>query len=308
MTDEIPYLEQLQRNIQNLLADKKYKEAYQLSQNALTKYPQEKQLYKLQRMVEDAVHDENKETVKNGLKELKQFWNEDNYTEILKRLRRLLELDPNNEKIKRQYLKAETKYKEKINKLQGKFEKEESTKLDQLLEENQEKLIDELFALEKKNPGNRNILAFTKKYRNKLIQQKIEGKQELIYSTKYDAIANFITELKKIDPHNPEVLSLEKTVYERKLGHQLEEKSEFVYKGTTHLETLMKLKKFDSAIKVATEILEIDQANIEALKILEKAKKEFYKQTRNQTITKIEENKDQLRQEYQNNKSDFIKV
>lgn len=307
MSTEV-YYQQIQQNINLLLSEKKYKEAYNLCAKILKKFPEEKRFLKLKEKIEEEVKDENEKTISQKINEIKPFWKQEKYTEILKILRPLLKISPENSKLKNLIIKAQDVYQKKIIYLQEKFVKAQEEKFNTLINENETQFLEELFLLEKNNPGDKIVLELTNKFRNKLISKKINEKQDLIYSDKYDAIENFINQLKKIDEKNIQIIQLEKLIKSKKFGTQLEEKNEFVYNAESHLLTLMKIKKYDKAIQVADEILDIDKNNKKIYKILQKAKRKYYKQTKEEAINCIINNLDQLKSEYQKNKNLFIKI
>ncbi|MBD3360495.1 hypothetical protein GF366_01700, partial [Candidatus Peregrinibacteria bacterium] len=290
------YFSQVEQNINHLLSEGKYREAHNLCLKYLAKYPEEKRFEKLKEKIEKRVTEQNEKVIKQKLEEIKPLYKEEKYKEILKNLEPLLRIAPQNEKLKKEIIKAQEKYKEKTKELQKKFEEEKNEKFTKLLNEDEERLIDELFLLERDNPGNIEVQKITNKFRDKLIQKKIKRKTDLIYSDKYDAIYNFIDQLKKIDDKNKRIIELVKLVKSREHGNQLTEKSEFIYDAENHLITLMKLKKYDKAIKVAEEILDLDPSNKKAKKILKKAKKKYYKQTRKFAIDTIYKKIDKLKE------------
>jgi hypothetical protein len=103
-------------------------------------------------------------------------------------------------------------------------------------------------------------------------------------------------------------MKLEKTIKQRKLENQIEQKKEFVYKGENYLSTLIRLKKFSEAMRVAQEVLSIDQNDPEAKKLLEEAKNGYHEQTKNQSVSMIERDIPKLKAEYENNKSKFVRI
>lgn len=305
---ENAYFDQAEQNIKLLIAEKKYKEAYISCKKFLEKFPDESRFIKLKEEIEHDVDEENQTVIEKKLNEIKPLWKQEKYIEILKQLRELLKIAPSSKKIQELMAEAQESYKKEINKLTEDFEKKESERLNELMEKDEKRLIDEMFLLEKSNPGNKSVLALTKKYRDKLIDKKIHEKEYLIYSDKFDDIANLISQLKKIDDKNAQIDHLEKLIKTRKLGEQVDDKNEFVYKGEQYLITLMKLKKYDKALQVASEIMAVDKSNKNIPKIYEKAEKGFYKQTRKDVINIIIQNQPQLHEEYSKNKDKFIKI
>lgn len=302
------YFEQLEQNINHLLADKKYKQAYQLCSEILIKFPEEKRFLKLKEHTEEAAKIENEKIVENKLKEFETLWQQEKFVEILKELKDLFLIAPENKKLKKFYHAAQEAYREKVEKLKKEFKQKEISRLDTLFSNNPEELLEELFALERANPGNLEIKSLTTNYRDRLIAKKIAEKQQLLNSDKYPDIDHFIQQLEKIDDKSPRIRDLMASVDNRKRKSQLEQTGEFVYQGLAHLDTLMKLKKFDKVIQAANEILSVDEKNKKIKRILSKAKNKLFQQTKELTVDSILCNKDSLKTAYLQNKDNFIKL
>ena len=302
------YFEQAEQNIEILISEGKFKEAYEKCKRHLLQFPDENIFQKLKEKIEEKVQEKNEKVIDEKINEVKSLWKENNYVGILNKLKPLLKIDPENSRLRKLISKAQEEYKVKVEKLQKEFGKTQVEKLSKLLEEDGKLLLEELFLLEKNNPGNRQILRLTSDFRNKLIRKKIKEKSDLIRSEKYDDIENFISQLRKIDKKNSQIEKLEKSVKLQKHDTQLDEKSEYLYKSHTHLDTLMRLKKFDKAIIVANEILEVDENNEKILKTLKKAENLYFKSTKKTSIESIGKSLQNLSKEYKKDKTQFVKI
>ena len=171
------YFQQVEQNITSLIAEGKYQSAYKLCVEYINSFPEEKRFFKLKEEIEEEVEKKNKKVIKEKLKEIDTYWKEENYAQILIELKKLLQISPNNKDLIKLYQKAQEKYVKKVKDMEQKFEKEQSEKFDRLLKEDENLFLDELFQLELNNPGNQHVLKFTKKYRNKLIREKIKDKE-----------------------------------------------------------------------------------------------------------------------------------
>ena len=217
-------------------------------------------------------------------------------------------LSPNSSKLQKLYQEAQIKYQNQVAVSQEKFEKKQRSRLDELLKTNETLLIEEIFLLETQNSDVPRIRKLAQEYRDKIIEKKIKEKEELIYSDKYDAIANFIEQLRKIDKDNPRIAEVENISGGKKLTNQSEQKSEYIYAGQTHLDTLMKLKKYDKVMAAAEEILKTDPDNKTAKQLLEEATQLFFAQTREESISSINKNLPDLKQEYKKDKTKFTTI
>ncbi len=303
-----PYFDQLEQNIRLLLSEEKFREAYKICIDALNKFPEEKDFLKLKEKIEKAVEDRNLKVVKKKIEDISHFWKEGKYGEILKELRPLLKIAPDNQELKSLIISAQEKYEKQIKNLQEEFTKSQKEKFEKLLAENPNQLIQELLLLERTNPSSTQIKEITAFFRDKLIKKKILEKEDLIYSEKFTDIKNFIEQLKKIDDSNKEIFKLEKFIKERQVGTQFEEKNEFIYKSEEHLYTLLRLKKYDKAIKVAEEILEVDHNNSKVRSMLKEAEACLFYQTRDESINAVQKNLPELRDQYTKEPDKFIKI
>jgi len=288
-----PYFDQLEQNIQSLLSEKKIKQAYEMCMKVLDKMPGEPRFSKLKKRIEDSVEEENNKIIEKTISDLKPLWSEKKYAEILKKLEPLLQVSKNNGKLNDLIIEAQEKYKEQIEELKKEFEKNQRTRLTKIFEESPERMIDELYFLETNNSSDEVTKKLVTEFRDKLIEKKIKDKKDLLDSDKFDVIYNFIEELKKIDDKNLRIKEVDEKTRRRQNETQMENKGEFVYKGENYLSTLMKINKYAEAIRVAEEILQTDPNNGEVKGILEEAKSKFYDQSRDETISIMEKDKDQ---------------
>ena len=302
------YFDQFEQKINVLLTEKKYRDAFNLCKEILLKYPEEKRFIKIKEKIEEAVSEENERIIKEKLEGLNPLWKEEKYSQILRTLKELLQVDPNSLKMKKLYQEAEILYRKQFEKFQEDFNKKQNRRLTDLLDNNPLILMEELYILERENPNNESVKKLVADFRDKLIAKKIREKEELLNSTKYDVIENFIQELIKIDKGNGRIQELEKQIKKRKFSTETDQTKEFVYSGEKHLDTLMKLKKYDKAIKVANEILTIDKNNVPVKRILEKANGKYLNQLRNLAAASILDHFQELKTKYSQDKSNFIKL
>jgi len=302
------FIKQAERNINLLLTEKKYREAYQKCDALLQQFPDDTAILSLKERVESDVKIENDRVISVKLDKIAPLWGSGDYALILKELKGLLKLDANSAKLNSLYKKAQKLYAAKVKEMEEDFQAEQKSRLQKLFEESPDLLLDELFSLDRNNPGNPKVYKLTTFFRDKIIKQKIDSKAELVYSDRFDAIANFISELKRIDEKNVRIAELESMLRHWRNDEQFNQKSEFIYNGRQHLETLMKLKKYDKAMQVAKEILKIDINNKFAKKILKRAERGFFLKTRDFAIKSIESSYNDLDDEYNVDKNKFIKL
>ena len=302
------YFDQLELKINSLLNDRKFKEAFSLCRETILQYPNETRFVKIKERIEKAVEEENENIIKNKLEEIKPLWKEEKYLEILKTLKNLLAASPNNSKLKNLYLDAEKLYRKQYENLNEKFNKDQRIRLDSILKENPSQLAEALYILTKENSGNTIVKNLVSEYEEKLITKKIEDKRELINSNKFDVIEGFLDDLRKINRFSKKIQEIESQIKSRKLEGEIVQTKEFVYGGEKYLDTLVKLKKFDKAMKAAEEILKVDPENKEAKEVLEDSTGKYKDQVKDLAVDSINKNLQGLKTEYDKDKTKFIKI
>lgn len=303
-----PYFEQIEQKIQILLSDKKYKEAYKLCIDFLNKFPEEKVFIKLKKKIEEEAFEKNLEIIDEKIDSIEKLWNEKKYSEILKTLQPLLKLAPDYKKLQKEISKAQELYQGQVKELQKNYLKVQREKFEKLLNEKSDWITQEFIHLERNSFEDQNLATLIAEYKEKYIQKKLHEKSELLKSDKFEAIYNLLAELKKIDPESLSLKKIEEEIKNQQHGSQIEETKEFVFSGENHLATLMKLKKYDKAIKVAEEIMETDKNNKRVAKILKEANSKFYAQSKDSVAEMITENQKNLDIEFQQNKDNFTKI
>jgi len=308
MADNNQYLAEIQNRIEAMLSANKDKDAYDLCLQVLKKLPDNKDFNKLRDVIEEKIEKGNKILIDKKIAELKPLVSEKRYEEILRELNPFVKTYQTS-KLVNFYRDIYSLYAKQIEVNQKDKLAELEMKSDNLINTEQEEgLLQELYKLEKNNIGNYKIQELVKKIKTKIIKRKIKEKSDLIYSDKYNAIANFIESLKRIDDHSDDVAKMEKEVRGRVEGKQQENKNEFIFNGKNYLQTLMHLKKFDKAVKVAQELLEVDENDKFVKSVLKKAESKMFSQTRDSSIVSIEESKEYLKREYSKEKDKFVKI
>lgn len=302
------YFAQAEKNIHALINEKKYKEAYLKCKKYLQKFPDEGGFEKLMVKIEKLIIKENEKVIDRKIDETNKLWKKEEYRHILEILEPLLKLNRDNDKLKKKIVEAQEAYKEQVQKEAKEFENDQRKKFNKLFKKDEAELEEELFALERNNPGNDLAKRIAFEYRDKIIEKKINEKSDLIFSDKYDSITNLIIQLKRIDKKNPRILEIETAIKKRKAGTQMSEKGEYVYRGEKHLDTLMRLGKYDKASQVAREILEVDRGNKKVRSILINAEKKLFKQTQAAAVIAIKANYKKLKEAYKKDKTKFVKI
>ena len=307
MSDQA-YFDQVEQNINSLLAEKKFKEAYRSCTKFLDLYPGTNQLISLKGRIEEEIEDYNKSHIDSKIKEAKDLYGKGEYAKMLKALTPLLEVAPNNSALRKLIKKGQEKYKEQIEGGNKKFLDQRSEELNKILKENPNQLIPQLLILEQNNRGSKLVNQLSQVFRDKLIEKKIKDKQDLTQSTKYELIHQFLEELDKIQQGNPRVKEIKDELRIKEHSEQTLEKNDFVYSSQKQLNTLIQLKKYDKAIKVAREILAFDPKNTKTLKQLKSITNLHYYQSKEIVIDQMVEASKLIEIEYKKDKKGFVKI
>jgi len=303
-----PFIEQAEQNINLLLAEKRFKEAYQKCEALILQFPGEEALVALKERIEQDIRIANSQVIETRLKELEKLFEEKEYVLVLRGLKELLKLDQKSPKLNDLFSKTQALYAAQLSEMEDGFIDQQRVRLEKIFEDSPADLLEELFVLDRNNASNKRVHDLTASFRDLVIKKKIEEMADLLYSDKYDAIAHFISELQQIDEKNPRIAELKSSLQHVRNDEQFSQKSEFIYSGEKHLDTLIKLKKYDQAMKVAEEILHLDPGNLSVIKLLKKASRANFYQTRDLSIQAIEENLPALLSEYEEDSSKFIKL
>jgi len=302
------FFDQIEQNINSLISEKHFKEAYSSCIKYINLYPGVAQLIDIKKRIEEEVAEENKKKVKEKIEEVRDAMKDKKYAESIKTLKDLLLISPNNSKIKDLILESQEGYKSQIDEQNKSFLKAKEKKLDNILETEPTSLIPELLIMEQNNAGNVLVQKLSLLYRDKLIAKKIKEQSVLLHSKKYNLVENFLNELEKINPQNEEVKKAKSEIRIGEHSEQTDEKEDFVYRSEKQLTTLVQLEKYDKAINVAQEILSIDSSNKRIKSLLEVIKGKYYEQSKNQVIEQIVGGQEMMLTSYKQDPSKFQKI
>lgn len=306
---EEAFFRQIRRNIESLIVEGNLTEAYIRCKEILEKHPNQKGIIDLKKEVEEKMVAENREIIKTGIKEVKSLSNKNNKEQALKKLKELLDLSPNNENLKRLYLKIQKRYKNELDKARKVFLNHKTEELQKLMDiDDMTKLLQVLQTLSREYQENKEIQALAKSYREKIVEKEIRKKEELLSSTKFDDIDGFLNDLKKIDESSSAIKNVEAYIRKRKMGNQVENVEEFIFSSEDNLITLMKLKKYEEAVIVANEILKTSPENNNVKRILKKAKRKAFFLNQKEAVRRILQRLPALKAEYKKNKANFIRI
>jgi len=300
---------QLRRNIESLIAEGKFGEAFEECTKILNKIPNNQTFINLKRTIEAKMFEFNKEKVKEGIKEAKKIFKAKDTVGALKKIRELLTLAPNDSTLIRLHGKFQEKYKRETEKAEQDFVQQKEKEFKTLLDANSYSiLLQEIDLLESNYIGNKNIMSLASRTKDAIIKKEIENKKELLMSTKFEEIYDFLNDLKNIKKDSKVLIDIEASVKKRESGSAMRTIGDFVYSGTNDLETLMKLKKYNEAVSVSEELLQINPQDKKVRQIYNKAKKKSYALNKSEAIDVIKKSTQKLKEEYIANKAKFIRI
>ena len=103
MSENDPYIKQLAIKADSFLAERNYKKAYEIYQLLAEKFPMSREVFKIKEKIDKEVQKENEIKINLKLKELKIFWKEKNYEQIIRQLKPYLVIAKNNKELNDQY-------------------------------------------------------------------------------------------------------------------------------------------------------------------------------------------------------------
>ncbi len=306
---EDAFFRQIRRNIEGLVIEGKLTEAYQRCKQVLDKYPSQRGVLDLKGDIEQKLLSQNKELVKEAVKEAKTLVRKKELEKALRVIKKVLPLTPNDAKLKRLYLKIQKKYKETLVKAEKDFLGNKRKSFEELIKKEEfPKLINTLNTLSLEYSRNKDVLGLVNLYIEKLVEMEVKKKQDLLNSEKFDDIKGFLKDLQRISPNSKIIKGLKEYISRRQMGHQVENIDEFVYSSQDSLETLMKLGKFEEAVQVATEILKTNPDSKDAKSVLKKARTKSFFLNKNLVVKKIKERLPDLKLKYKDNRENFIRI
>jgi len=300
-----PYLQQVSHNINSLVSVGKVKEAYAAYKALIEKHPNV-DLKSVKSLLDKKVVEHNNKIIDSKLLDMQVLFDSKDYAKAIVEMKSLLALSYDHKKLNSLYKKAQKLYEKKVNEDSKKMEVYRYEYFMKLLDESHDKFLSELFRLDKSINANKKTHEFTALFRKKLIDKLIDSKKDLIRSENVEALNSFLEKLKSIDSNSDKVKDLELKISRIKVSDTSQKQIEFLFNARSELDVLMRMKKFDKAMKLAEEIIALDPKSSRAKRAFNKAKKSLYYQTRNLTVDLIVSEKSDLKSEFKSNPKAFV--
>ncbi|MBT4455964.1 hypothetical protein HOC54_02365, partial [Candidatus Peregrinibacteria bacterium] len=178
---EDAFFRQIRRNLEALMVEGRLAEAYSKGKEILQKYPDQKPIRDLMADISKRMMTMNKQQIKDGVKEAKSLNKAGDLVGALRKLKELITLSPQDAKLKRLYLKIQKTYKEKIDKQSKNFLEQKSKEIHELYEAgDRTNLIIRLQELAREYKNNKQMITLIRSYREKIIEEEVTKKKELI--------------------------------------------------------------------------------------------------------------------------------
>jgi hypothetical protein len=297
------------RQIIDLMGQEKWVDAHRACIEILRFDPENIKIIRLKNKIESKVRKQNINAIKSDLKQIMPLYKAKKYPVLMDSLR-LLEPYINEYKpLKRFAIKVEKEYQ---NFISGEREKIYSQDLNSIKDLINKKKFQEGIRLAERLRiralHSREVLNLILDIRRKWVDNEIESKKSFLAGDKWDDITLFYQGLFRIDEKSAKLKTLIESAKKNAKQKRIEEKRDFIYSGLEKIKTLFQLKKFESAMIAANEILMIDPENTKAQVYAQKAiirvKKLIDRELLQQMVSTIKNTK----QDYKINKKNYIRL
>lgn len=295
--------------IQTLIIEEKWIEAHRACLEILRFDPDNLKFIRLKNRIEKEVKKINIKAIKTDLDKLQPLWREKKYEELLEHLKQLEPYINDYPPLKDIILKAQNEYKNFVLNDQKKYFKVEMARIEQLLnqKEFQEciRAAQKLRILKYHEGAVKDLL---KKIRTAWVDDELLKNKALLASSNYEDILIFLQGLYRMDSKSVKVNNLMNSVKKKYNRFKIEKKRDFIYEGEEKLRTLVILKKFDKAAQAAQEILNIDPYNKTVKNIYIKSIRRETKKIDKELIKQMKKAQKMMKDEYKNNKKNFVRI
>ncbi len=297
------------KKIKQLIAEEQWLDAHRACIEILRFDPDNIKIIRLKSVIEKNVKKINVRAIKEDLKKLQPLWDQKKYEELLEHLKDLEPYIPDYPPLKKYIMRARDAYRKTVEKEQKVYVRQELEQIKKLIEQNkyQEAIRNaEKLRIQKFNENE--VKEWIKKIRSSWVENDLKQHETLLKSKKYEDIQIFLQKLKKIDPSNEKLDQLIKEAKKKAREYQIEQKRDFIFIGIEKTRTMIQLKKYGKAIEAAREILAIDPNNLQVKRLFAKASRKENHQINKDVVSLMKRNNKELKQQYKQNKKDFIRL
>ncbi|MBA4336758.1 hypothetical protein C0416_03215 [bacterium] len=295
--------------VEALINEGNLKEAYSVCNKLLLNFPENGKIRSLQKKIEKTVYEQNLKIVKSELDTLKPLWKEKRYKEIVEKLESLKSYVPGYGPIEKDLFKAKKLYRDQLIEGQKLAVDDYVKNIEKLIAENkfQEAIVESKKFLAK-IPGHEKVALLEKKAKDLFVVQKLKENEFLLKSDKFDEIEALLKELIAVNPESGKLKLLLEKASKRQTVALSYEKKDFVFQSFEHIKILAQKKKWEKTIDALIELLKVDPGNMNALELLDKARRKFDRQLTGEVIEKIFELQKKFKAQKLKNPQSFIKL
>jgi len=292
--------------VKSLLANKKFKEAFEEYEHLFKLYPFERSLSSLKKEIFIFLEKENKEKISQAIKEVILLNEKKEYTKSLQILKNFYKIAPNHKKLNNLIKKTQLLFNDELKRKKEIFEKSVSKEFIATENLSSEEFLRLIINFKKKYGTNKVANSYIEKVKSEYIYKRIEKYQELLQTNKFELIEQLLNSLKKISDSNVKIIEIENEIKKRKYDLQVLNLKESIYEAEKNIETLLKLKKFKKAYIASKELLRMDNKNKNAQDLYLKSKLKLQKLSNNETIQLIINDLPELKENFKNNPQKFL--
>lgn len=295
--------------INQLMESGQWREAHRACIEVLRFDPENIKIIRLKNKIESKVRKINIDAIKDDLKNLMPLYKAKNYTALMENLKQLEPFIEQYKPLKKFIFRVNAEYEKYMAAQTEKYYRLEVESVKKSIREGnfQEaiRIAEKLRLLNIHYPDVKALIAETRK---KWIDHELELKRGLIESEKWEDILLFYYGLQRIDDKSQKVKSLIENANKRAKLKKIEEKRDFIYSGLEKIRTLFQLRKFESAMLAAEEILSIDPDNKLAKKYLQKAVIKVKSIIDRELIAQMKSARHKMKQDMKINRQNYIRL
>lgn len=297
------------QEIEDLIAQNKLKEAYDICNKVLLNFPESYRLIRLQKKIEKIVFKQNLVQVKEDLKKLKPLWKEKKYDELVKQLTKLQKFVPGYPGVEKELQKAQKlQFKNKQHIQKDALAQYMATAEDHIKKHNYSAAITTLKRVVLKLPDYELALKMLSQAKESYIADEIKNNDYILKGNDFDKIAAFIKNLKNINPESKQIDDLIKNLSKKEEMAKKFAKMDYQYKSFEDIQILYQKRKYESTIKALKEYLKFDKGNLKVLTLLNKARKKFDKQLSKEVFDKMKNLQKKFKKQKHEMPKEFIRL
>jgi tetratricopeptide (TPR) repeat protein len=295
--------------ISALMAMEKWKEAHRACLEILRFDPENLKVIRIKNKIEKIVSKINIRTLKDDVAKLEPLWKEKNYEALVENLKRLEPFAADYPKIRKQYILAQKKYHAQLLEQQEGYVMSEIARMKALAGthnyQDAVKIAEKLRIYKTHEDDIRSVL---KTIRKQWIEHELETHKGLTGSEKYEDILLFYQGLLHIDSKYEKVRKLLEKAKKSYQTYKIGQKREFIYKQMDKIKTLYQMKRYEQAMNLAEELLEIDPLNKESRFYFKKAKRKAEKIADREIYEQMKKSREEIGEEIKKDRSGVVKM